>query len=118
MNFKRTLASIGLALALPFSAHAGMPGMEGAHHVGLTVPNMDDAVRFFVDVIGCEESIKLGSFKFADDWMNVHLNVNPRAEIKRFQMVRCGHGTNLEIFEYSAPNQGRTPNFMNMSAVV
>ena len=109
MNFKRTLAGIGLALALPFSAHAGMPGMEGAHHVGLTVPNMDDAVRFFVDVVGCEESIKLGAFKFADDWMNVHLNVNPRAEIKRFQMVRCAHGINLEIFEYGAPRQATAP---------
>lgn len=109
MKFKHTLAAASLALALPFSAHAAMPGMQGAHHVGLTVPNMDEAVRFFVDVIGCEESIKLGAFKFADDWMNVHLNVNPRAEIKRFQMVRCGHGTNLEIFEYSAPGQAKTP---------
>jgi hypothetical protein len=45
MKFKHTLAAASLALALPFSAHAGMPGMEGAHHVGLTVPNMDDAVR-------------------------------------------------------------------------
>lgn len=105
MRFKQTLACATLALALPLCASAGMPGMKGAHHVGITVPDMREAVRFFVDVIGCEESIELGSFKFADDWMAVHLNVDPRAEIRRFQMVRCGHGVNVEIFEYAAPAQ-------------
>ena len=102
-----------LAAFLPFAvqpAHAGsLPGMRGADHLGITVPNMDEAVDFFVKVIGCEASFNLGAFKFNDDWMQVHLNVNPRAEIKRFQMVRCGHGTNFEIFEYGAPKQNSQP---------
>ncbi|HJV00835.1 MAG TPA: VOC family protein [Burkholderiaceae bacterium] len=109
MSLKHTLACAAAILTLPVSANAGMPGMRGAQHLGITVPNMDEAVSFFVNVIGCEASIKLGAFKFADDWMNVHLNVNPRAEIKRFQMVRCGNGTNLEIFEYGAPGQAKAP---------
>ena len=33
--------------------------------------------------------------------------LHPRAAIRDFQMVRCGNGTNLEIFEYSAPDQNR-----------
>jgi catechol 2,3-dioxygenase-like lactoylglutathione lyase family enzyme len=109
MSFKHTLACAAIALTLPLCASAGIPGMKGGQHLGITVPNMDEAVKFFVDVIGCEESIKLGAFKFADDWMNVHLNVDPRAEIKRFQMVRCGHGINLEVFEYGAPRQAKAP---------
>ncbi len=109
MRLKALLAATAFASLLPMTGHAGMPGMRGAQHLGITVPNMDEAVSFFVKVIGCEESIKLGAFKFVDDWMNVHLNVDARAEIKRFQMVRCGHGTNLEIFEYGAPKQSRTP---------
>lgn len=109
MSLKHTLSCAALALALPLSATAGMPGMKGGHHFGITVPNMNEAVKFFVDVVGCEASIELGAFKFADDWMNVHLNVDPRAEIKNFQMVRCGHGSNLEIFEYGAPRQAKAP---------
>ncbi|MES2263229.1 MAG: VOC family protein [Pseudomonadota bacterium] len=98
------------ALLLPLAAQAGsLPGMRGADHLGMTVPDMAQAVDFFVKVIGCEASFNLGAFKFEDDWMKVHLNVNPRAEIKRFQMVRCGYGTNLEIFEYQAPKQNRQP---------
>lgn len=110
MNIKKWIAGATTALLLSLDAGAaGMPGMRGAEHLGITVPNMEEAVNFFVKVIGCEASIKLGSFKFEDDWMNVHLNVDPRAEIKRFQMVRCGQGTNLEIFEYNAPKQNAAP---------
>lgn len=86
-----------------------LPGMRGLQHFGLTVPNLKDAVDFFVDVLGCEPYFRFGAFKFDDDWMKEHLNVHPRAEINDFQMVRCGNGTNLEIFEYSAPEQKRQP---------
>lgn len=110
---KKLLCRAALLMLLPVAvqtAHAGsLPGMRGADHLGITVSNMDDAVNFFVKVIGCEASFNLGAFKFNDDWMQVHLNVNPRAEIKRFQMVRCGYGTNFEIFEYAAPKQNSQP---------
>lgn len=113
MKIKTLLCSAAWLALLPVAvqtAQAGsLPGMRGADHLGITVPNMDDAVNFFVKVIGCEASFNLGSFKFDDNWMQVHLNVNPRAEIKRFQMVRCGHGTNFEIFEYIAPQQSSLP---------
>jgi catechol 2,3-dioxygenase-like lactoylglutathione lyase family enzyme len=114
MKYNKLLRSALLALALPLTlapgAQAGtLPGMRGADHLGITVPNMADAVDFFVKVIGCDASFDLGAFKFDDDWMQVHLNVDPRAEIKRFRMVRCGYGTNLEIFEYGAPKQAPRP---------
>lgn len=32
-----------------------LPGLRGADHIGMTVPNLDEAVEFFVDVIGAEE---------------------------------------------------------------
>jgi len=76
-------------------------------HIGITVPNLSEAVAFFVDVLGCEPYFTFGEFRFDDDWMERHLNVHPRASIRDFQMVRCGNGTNLEIFEYSAPDQNR-----------
>ena len=39
----------------------GMPGLRGLEHVGLTVPNLDDAVRFFCEVIGCEHVLDAGT---------------------------------------------------------
>lgn len=85
----------------------GIPGMRGMQHIGITVPDLKAAVDFFVDVLGCEPYFKFGEFKFEDDWMTRHLNVHPRSTIRDFQMVRCGNGTNLEIFEYTAPDQNR-----------
>jgi catechol 2,3-dioxygenase-like lactoylglutathione lyase family enzyme len=32
----------------------GLPGLAGAEHIGITVPDLDAATRFFVDVIGCK----------------------------------------------------------------
>lgn len=37
------------------AAGRGMPGLVGADHVGLTVPDLEEAVAFFVDVIGCDD---------------------------------------------------------------
>ena len=30
----------------------GLPGLRGTEHIGFTVPDLDEAHRFFVDVIG------------------------------------------------------------------
>jgi len=108
MKLKTLFAT--LALCAPISAlAAGLPGLRGADHLGITVPKLDEAVDFFVNVIGCEAFYKMGPFKADDDWMQVHLAVNPRAEIPSMRLVRCGHGINLEIFEYSSPDQNRAP---------
>ena len=33
------------------------------------------------------------------------LNVNPRAVIHQITLVRCGYGSNIELFQYSSPDQ-------------
>jgi catechol 2,3-dioxygenase-like lactoylglutathione lyase family enzyme len=87
----------------------GLPGLRGLDHVGFTVPDLDAATRFFVDVIGCEYAYSLGPFKDDGDWMRCRMNVDPRAVVRELRFFRCGHGSNFEIFEYDAPNQARTP---------
>ncbi|MFC5387152.1 VOC family protein [Aquamicrobium segne] len=82
-----------------------MPGLRGTEHIGFTVPNLDEAVDFFVKVIGCEPFYELGPFQSDDDWMQTQLNLHPRAVMKRLKFLRCGNGSNFEIFEYSAPDQ-------------
>ncbi len=32
----------------------GLPGLAGGEHIGITVPDLQLAVDFFVDVIGCD----------------------------------------------------------------
>ncbi len=78
----------------------GLPGLAGCDHVGFTVPDIDAATTFFVDVIGCEVVFEIGPFIADDDWMAVHLGVDPRAVIKTLRMLRCKNGPAFELFEY------------------
>ena len=36
------------------ASRRGLPGLAGGDHIGITVPNLDAALAFFVEVIGCE----------------------------------------------------------------
>ncbi|MFG1291479.1 VOC family protein [Xanthobacter versatilis] len=87
------------------TAERGLPGLRGTDHIGFTVPDIDEAVRFFVDVIGCIQVYELGPFQAEDDWMARQLNVDPRAIMKKLVFLRCGFGSNFEIFQYIAPDQ-------------
>jgi catechol 2,3-dioxygenase-like lactoylglutathione lyase family enzyme len=81
----------------------GIPGLRGTEHIGFTVPDLEEAHRFFVDVIGCEYLYSLGPFQHDDDdWMLTHLNVDPRTIMRQNRFYRCGFGPNFEIFEYEA----------------
>ena len=86
-------------------SETGLPGLRGTDHIGFTVPDIEQAVDFFVNVIGCEAFYPMGPFASDDDWMQVHLNVHPRAKIKYMRLLRCKNGSNFELFEYEAPDQ-------------
>jgi catechol 2,3-dioxygenase-like lactoylglutathione lyase family enzyme len=67
---------------------------------------MKQAVDFFTDVIGCEKAMSFGPF--ADDkgtFMQDVLGVDPKAVIEEITMMRCGFGSNVELFKYTAPDQ-------------
>jgi glyoxylase I family protein len=87
----------------------GIPGLRGAEHFGFTVPDLEEATRFLVDVIGCELVFSIGPIRDSGDWMATHLNVHPRAEATEVRFFRCGHGCNFEVFQYAAPDQARQP---------
>lgn len=82
------------------------PGMRGMDHVGITVPDMDQAIGFFTDVLGCAKATSFGPFR--DDegsFMQDLLAVHPRSVINQIALMRCGHGSNIELFDYFAPDQ-------------
>ena len=88
----------------------GLPGLSRVDHVGFTVPDLEEARAFLVDVLGCEYLYSLGPFAHEDgDWMTEHLNVHPRAVMRRNSFFRCGGQTILEVFHYEALDQNPTP---------
>lgn len=94
------LASVGTASA------EGIPGMRGHDHTGLTVPDMKQALDFFVGVVGCQKAMSFGPI--SDDkgtLMTDLVGVDARAKIDQVTVIRCGYGSNLELFQYEAPDQ-------------
>jgi len=81
-----------------------LPGLHGTEHIGFTVPDLDEAERFFVDVIGCEKVYSLGPFERDDDWLAEQLNVHPRAVMRELRFFRCKNGPNFEIFQWESPD--------------
>jgi|SRR5579872_851464 len=84
----------------------GLPGLTGVDHIGFTVPDLEEAHRFLVNVLGCEYMYTLGPFRHDDsEWMREHLNVHPRAVMRELRFYRCAGRAIFEVFQYSAPDQ-------------
>ena len=83
----------------------GIPGLSRLDHVGFTVPDLEAAHAWLVDVLGCEYMYSLGPFQAEDDWMAEHLNVDPRAVMRQLRFFRCGGQAVFEVFQYEAPKQ-------------
>jgi glyoxylase I family protein len=83
----------------------GLPGLARVDHIGFTVPDLDQATVFLVDVLGCTFLYSLGPYEHDDDWMAGHLGVHPRAVMRRLNFFRCGDQAVFEVFHYTAPDQ-------------
>ena len=87
----------------------GIPGVRGIDHIGFTVPDLDEAERFLVEVLGAVHVYTLGPKRSDDDdWMAVQLGVHPRTVIREIRFYRLGNGTNLEVFAYDSAD-GQSP---------
>jgi catechol 2,3-dioxygenase-like lactoylglutathione lyase family enzyme len=96
--------------AMKMTTGGGLPGMRGVEHVGFTVPDLEEATRFFVDVIGCEYVYSIGPIEDPDgDWMLRQLNVPARSRVRELRFFRCRTGPNFEIFQYDGTDHVVTP---------
>jgi catechol 2,3-dioxygenase-like lactoylglutathione lyase family enzyme len=78
-------------------------------HTGFTVPDLDQAIEFFVDVLGCELSYQEGPFDAADDdTMLSLLGVHPNSRL-RAATLRLGSTTAIELLEYASPGATAAP---------
>ncbi|WP_327282197.1 MULTISPECIES: VOC family protein [unclassified Streptomyces] len=93
---------------LPASQRTGIPTARSVDHFAFTVPDLDQAVEFFTTTLGGELVYRLDRLVREDDWMSVHLDVDPRATAE-IAMLRLGPTSNIELFEYTAPTQNTVP---------
>jgi catechol 2,3-dioxygenase-like lactoylglutathione lyase family enzyme len=85
----------------------GIPTARCVEHVAFTVPDLDEAIAIFVDVIGAQELYRVGPFADPEgDWMQAQLDVHPRASCE-VAHLRLGPNLNLELFAWQAPDQAR-----------
>jgi catechol 2,3-dioxygenase-like lactoylglutathione lyase family enzyme len=86
-------------------AERGIPSLRGQDHTGITVPDLQAAIDFFVDVVGCELATTFGPFRddTGSSWPT-HSTCT-RAPWSSKSLLRCGMGSNIELFQYSAPDQ-------------
>ncbi len=85
-----------------------LPGVRGLDHIGFTVPDLEAASGWLVDVLGCEFMYSLGPFSSGGDCMSAHLGVDPRAVMRELRFFRCGGQAVFEVFQYEAPSQRMT----------
>lgn len=86
-----------------------VPTLRAVDHVAYTVPDLQQAIRFFVDHFGGEVVFYDGPFvDEKSDGMSRRLDVHPRARSK-IAMLRLGQYHNIELFEYESPDQRAIP---------
>src|SRR4051812_189469 len=87
----------------------GELGLVGTDHVGLTVPDMGEAVAWFKNVMGARAPLSFGPIADPQGTlMQDLLGVDPRSVIDQITVLRIGHSANIELFQYEAPNQRQT----------
>ncbi|MFV0253115.1 MAG: VOC family protein [Beutenbergiaceae bacterium] len=84
-----------------------LPGVRGTDHVGFTVPDLQQADDFFVNILGAQRIYSLGPFAAEDDFMARQLGVHPRTVMRQLNFYRLANGSNFEVFEYQAADGQR-----------
>jgi catechol 2,3-dioxygenase-like lactoylglutathione lyase family enzyme len=104
------LFAAGLLAGTGAARADAIPGLRGHDHTGITVPDMKQAVDFFTNVVGCKQAMAFGPFSDPKgSFMHDLLGVDPKAVIEQIVLVRCGYGSNIELFKYSSPDQKTYP---------
>ncbi|MGH2872414.1 MAG: VOC family protein, partial [Solirubrobacteraceae bacterium] len=103
------LLAAGPAVAAAGRSHADRLGLVGVDHVGITVPDIDEAIAWFQDVLGATNPLTFGPISDpTGDLMHELVGVSPKAVIDQISLLRIGHSANIELFQYAAPGQNRT----------
>jgi len=78
-----------------------LPGILGIHHIGVSVPDLDKAREFYIDILGAQENV--APMEWADNPF-IDKVVGLKGSAARQFFCRLGN-LQVEVFEYSAPPQ-------------
>ena len=86
------------------------PAIRGIEHVGITVPDIEAAERFFVDAFGAETLYALvtpSDPPYTADTMHEVNGLLPGTAMISMRMMRLANGPNIELFELEDQGEGR-----------
>lgn len=81
----------------------------GMHHIGITVPDIEEGIAFFKTIFGAVEVFRTGPFDVDDAFMQRKLGTPPHTRIRDLVFLRCGDSTNVELFEYTGEDSSARP---------
>jgi catechol 2,3-dioxygenase-like lactoylglutathione lyase family enzyme len=81
----------------------------GTHHIGITVPDIDQGIAFFEAVFGAVTVFRTGPFDVDEAFMQGKLGAPPHTRIRDLVFLRCGDGPSVELFEYSGEDSAARP---------
>lgn len=79
--------------------------IRAIEHVGITVPDLEQATTFFNEAFGAEKIYDMLDEPLAGPEVEAGLGIPPGATIESIRMMRLGNGPNLELFVYSGTTQ-------------
>ena len=82
-----------------------LPGVRSVDHIGITVPDLEEAHVFFTELLGCEYMYRLGPFQDTHGWMSEHLGVDDATIMRQLRFYRLGGQAIFEVFQYEAAGQ-------------
>lgn len=85
-----------------------MEKVRGMHHIGITVPDIEEGIAFFKYIFGAIEVFRTGPFDVDANFMKGKLGASPNSRIRDLVFLRCGDGTSVELFEYSGEDKSAT----------
>src|SRR5882757_2517691 len=104
----KTIAAIVAIVSLSLTgikpASAQTPNLVGMDHVGFNVPDLDQAVKFFTDVLGFHKVYEEGKLPLNAEAKKA-FNIRQSAEVMHIAMLETGNGSNIELFEYNSPER-------------
>ncbi|WP_454866870.1 VOC family protein [Pseudomonas lini] len=81
--------------------------VRAIEHVGITVPDIEKATRFFVEAFGAQTLYDMLDEPLGGQAVETGLGIPPGAVIQVIRMLRLGNGPNLELFSYSGVAQAQ-----------
>jgi catechol 2,3-dioxygenase-like lactoylglutathione lyase family enzyme len=81
--------------------------VRAIEHVGITVPDIEEATRFFVEAFGAQQLYDMLDEPLGGPEVEAGLGIPAGAVIEVIGMLRLGNGPNLELFSYSGVGVSR-----------